>query len=121
MKETEKVTPIRSPSLIGKIGVPPHDDKACSEWPVLMELFLPRYDEKKRLVRDSGTISIRCEGSLFRVTLTCPTDDAMTYVDVTELQDLLTMLECHVSSPGVNWVQLWDSRKKARQRLKDVL
>lgn len=121
MSMKEPIKPQRAPSLLGKLGVAPHDDNACKEWPTLMELFLPRYDEKGRLVRDSGSINIRCEGSLFRLTLTLPTDDATTSVDISELQDLLTHLECHVSSPSANWVQLWDSRKKARQKLKELL
>ncbi len=119
MKETVKAEP--SPILIGKVGVPPHDEEAVKEWPTLMELILPKFDHKGRMTRESGTLSVRCEGSLFRITITCPTEDAQTTFDYHQLVDFLTTVEQWLISGKANWSPTWKTREKARQRLKDSI
>lgn len=119
LKDTVKADPV--PILIGKVGIPPHDEDAVKEWPVLMELLLPRYDLKGRMTRESGSLSVRCEGSLFRVTITCPTEDAQASMDTDGLIDLLTRIEQWLLTGRANWAPTWKTRERARQRLKDSI
>lgn len=119
MKETVRAEPV--PILIGKVGIPPQDDEATKEWPILMELLLPKYDHKGRMTRESGTLSVRCEGSLFRITITCPTEDAQASMDYHQLVDILTTVERWLLTGKANWAPTWKTRERARQRLKDSI
>jgi len=117
----EKIQPTHAPILLGKVGLSPHDDLAVAEWPTLMQLLLPNYDDKKRLTREPGILSIRVDGSIFRLTIICPTEGLQTTLGLDSIVGLFEALEGHVRSTTAVWVPTYDSKKKTGQALKKVL
>jgi hypothetical protein len=117
----EKIQPAFHPSLLGKTALSPHDDDACSAWPLLMGLLLPTFDAKARLTREAGILSIRIDGSVFRVTLVCPTEGVQSTYETPTLIDLFSLLNDHLSRPTTIWVPTYDSKKRAGQALKRVV
>jgi hypothetical protein len=117
----EKVKPEFSPILLGKVGLSPHDDHAVQAFPTLMSLLLPRYDDRKRLTREPGIITLRVDGSLYRITLVCPTDGYQTLLETDTVVEILEQLELHVTSGKATWVPTWDSKKRAGQQLRKLL
>jgi hypothetical protein len=105
------------PILIGRVGLSPHDDEFVRDYPTLAQLLMPRYADGCVMTREPGIVSIKIDGSLYRVTLVCPTERCQTTVGLTTLCNLLLDLECHVSDPKSDWVPTWDSKKKARRQL----
>jgi len=119
--EEKKLELRLNPILLGKRGLSPHDDAAAQRWPSLYQLLMPVYDAQKRLCREAGAISLRIEGTTFRITLVCPSEGVSTSVLVHDLSDPLGALEGHVGRPDCPWLEVWETTKKAKQRIKDVL
>ena len=116
-----KIEPTLNKRLLGKVGLAPSDDSAAKEYPTLCELLFPVYDEKKRLTREAGVLSLRIDGQLYRVTLVCPTEGVQTTLETTTLLDLFEQLERHCYGTSAAWVPTYDRKKKAGQHLKRVL
>jgi hypothetical protein len=119
--DENKVVPEYAPVLIGKRGLSPHDDVAAREWPTLMQLLLPRFDDKRRLTREAGVISIRVDGPLFRVSVVCPTEGVQAVLGTTSLMQLMEQLELFVGDPLTSWVPTYESKKRTGQSLRSVL
>lgn len=117
----EKIQPAYSPILLGKVGLCPHDDNAAKAFPTLMCLLMPSYNERKQLTREPGVITVRVDGSLYRITLVCPTDGVQTVLETDTVVEVLEQLELHVTSQRATWVPTWDSKKRTGQALRRVL
>lgn len=120
-KNESKFEPEYSPVLLGKVGLSPHDEEANALFPTLMQVLLPRYNRKKQLTREAGSISVRVDGSLFRCTIYAPTDGVQTTYDTDTLVNLLEQLEEHVSNPKTSWSLTYDKKRKAGHALKKLL
>lgn len=117
----EKIVPEYNPILLGKVGLSPHDDHAYKAYPTLLSMFMPKYDSQKRLTREPGAITVRVDGSIYRVTLVCPTDGCQTVLETDTLIELLEQLELHVTSKRAVWVPTFDSKKRSGHALRKLL
>jgi hypothetical protein len=121
MADDKKIEPEYVPLLIGKRGLSLHDEEFGQRWPTLYQLLAPRYDSKQRLTREPGVISIRVDGSMYRITLVCPTEGVQTTLEKISLVDLWDFLELHVCSPSATWPPTYDAKKRAGHGLRKVL
>lgn len=119
--KTTKLIPEFAPILLGKLGISPHDDDADRLWPNLMQLLLPKYDSSHRLTREAGVLTLRVDGSLFRVSVVCPSEAVQTAVAMHSVVDLLSQVERYLSSDMLDWTPTFDKKKRAGQALKNVL
>jgi len=115
--EKEIVLPEFNAIIIGKRGLSPHDDEFAALYPKLYSAIMPRYDDKKRLTREAGRLAIAVDGSLFRVTLTCPTEEYQLTLSVVALFTLWDQLEAEAFRPDAPWVPTYDAKKKAKAGL----
>lgn len=113
----DKLIPEFAPLLLGKVGLSPHDAIAEKELPTLMELLMPRFRSDKRMTREAGSLLVKVQGSLFTVTLTCPTEGVETTMVTSSVMGLLDQLELHTSDPGVAWTPTYAAKKKSRRGL----
>lgn len=117
----EKIEPSYHPMLVGKKALAPHDDQSAKQWPVLMSLLMPKFNDKGKYTREPGVLSVRIDGSVFRISVVCPTDGVQTVLELTSLFDLFTQIEQHVSRSSTVWVPTYDAKKRAGQKLKSLL
>ena len=110
-----------SPLLANRRTLLPHDDEATSRWPKVVSLMLPRYDAFSRLTREPGSITIRPDGGMWRIVMSCPTEGVQCIYGSTSLTLVLDDFEAHIGSENCNWTENYESLKKAKQRLKDML
>lgn len=116
MKKSFDVTPRFAPVLLGKIGLSPHDEAFAVQFPILHQLMMPVYEEKK-LLREPGIIGVRVDGSLFRMTVICPTEGVQTVMETSSILNILEQLERHAAAPGTTWTPTFDSKKRSRRGL----
>lgn len=116
MKDPE-FTPEYAPTLLGKVGLSPHDDEAVKAYPVLMSLLLPRHNATKRLTREAGGLTVKIDGSVYRISVTCPTEGLQCVLVTDSLIDLLGQLELALAGPSVAWTPTYDSKKRSRRDL----
>lgn len=109
------------PKLLGKLGLSPHDDEAVRLWPELMGMLLPKYDDKKRLTREPGILSLKVDGPIFRVSLICPSEEGQTVFNLTTVVDLFDQLERNVVDPTTVWTRTFDAKKRTGQALRTLL
>jgi hypothetical protein len=109
------------PLLHGRRVLLPDDDAAAKLWPTLWSLLMPVYDASGRLCREAGSVSVRLDGSVFRLGVSCPTEGLQTHTLVSHLGDVLSALEHHVNRSDCSWVPDYESTKKHKQKLKDML
>lgn len=114
---SKKIEPELAPILIGKEGLSPHDDAFVKEYPTLAQLLYPKFVEEKHLSREPGIVSIKIDGSLYRVSIICPTEGLQAVFGLTTLIDLLTQLEVMASDPATDWTPTYDRKKRQRRRL----
>lgn len=108
-------------SLLGKLGLSPHDDEAAQQWPLLIEMLLPKYDDKGRLTREAGILSIKVDGPVFRVSMICPSEEGQTVMTLSSIVGLLDQLEVILNDPRTVWTKTFDSKKRTGQALRNVL
>jgi hypothetical protein len=114
---SDPIVPSYSPILLGKMGLSPHDDEGSKEYPTLLRLLMPLYNDKKRLIREAGSFRVSVDGSLFRVSFECPTEGIQTTMMTPTIMELLTSLEVHLSDPQSDWPQTYAAKKRARRGL----
>lgn len=117
----DPVKPDYHPVLLGKRGLSPHCQESEETYPTLWGIIAPKYDAKQRLTREPATVSLRVDGSLFRVTIVCPTERLQTVMQTDSLVDLLDQLDRFLSEPATSWTPTYDAKKKAGQGLRSVL
>lgn len=114
---TDPVVPEYAPILVGRVGMCPHDDQATHDYPTLMQLMLPRYRDDRCLTREAGSLTVKVDGSLFRVTITCPTEGLVGAILMREMSDLLLHIERALSEGRFAWTPTYDAKKRARRGL----
>lgn len=114
---SDPIVPEFNKSLLGKMGLSPHDDQADKEYPTLMNLLYPRFNDRKKLIREAGSFRCAVDGPLFRIGVECPTEGIQTILATATLMDLLTLIEMHVSDPAAVWTPTYNSKKRARRGL----
>lgn len=119
--EKSKVEVRPHPLLASRRAILPDDDALAKECPTLWSLLMPTFDEKGKLTREGSSVSVRVDGSLYRATVSCPTEGYQGSVTTNRLLMLWSDIEQVVNLPEFNWVQDYDSLKKAKQRLKEML
>lgn len=112
----KEILPSYCPVLLGKVGLPLHDDRLEEAHPTLFQLLTPKF-EGKYITREPGIISIRIDGSVYRITVVCPTEALQTTFEAVSLMGILDALEMHCASPTAVWVPTHDSKRKAKRGL----
>ncbi len=121
-KSTKPPMEVRPHALLAaKRPLVPDDDDAIKAYPTLLSLLLPVYDDHGRLCREGASLSIRVDGSLYRATLSCPTEGYQGTVTTNRLLMFLGDIEQVINLPDFNWTKDYDSLKKSKQRLKELL
>jgi hypothetical protein len=120
MKANSKPAPERANCLNGLTALVPQDAEGQTRYPVILDLLLPRW-RGNTMTRQAGRLSIRVEGAGFRVTLDCPTEGLLTHIHVASLADLLKTVEDHVSKGRANWQPNYETQKRGRPVIDDVL
>ena len=113
----KKVEATPSPILIGKVGLSPHDSQGHHDYPTLMQLLQPRYDDERQLTREPGSIRVSIDGSLYRISLECPTEGVQTMFATDTISEMLLQLEEHCNSSKSVWTPTWNAKKRARRGL----
>jgi len=120
MKEG-KLKPEPDDQLVRFRCATPHDDEARTEYPNLMRLLYPKYDDKGRMTREAGYIRLSIEGQVYTLTLVCPTEGVQCSLSTPTCIEPLAQLEHYVTRPFCAWGPTWERRKKAGQGLKNLL
>jgi len=98
----------------------PEDPQGEKCYPTLFQLLTPRFVDGK-CTRLAGSLSIRPHGSIWVVTVNCPTEEVVTKCHFATLAGLLDQLERHVANPLTIWLPDYASGKRARQEVKRLL
>jgi hypothetical protein len=115
MEAKQSKPPIERAACLENLQVVvPADDEAAKRFPTIYDCLMPRWKEGA-CVRQSGKISIRITGSLFTITLECPTEGLQASLSSETFADLFTRLEKLLASGKAQWVPSWEIQKKARQ------
>jgi hypothetical protein len=86
-----------------------------------MGMLLPKYDEKGRLTREPGILSIKVDGPIFRVALICPSEEGQAVMGFGSLIDLFDRIEASIFAPETIWTKTFDSKKRSGQALRSLL
>lgn len=116
MSEQPAVVPERAEALKNLTQLTPQDEEGMKAYPTIFDLLMPRFKDG-RLTRASGSIGIGVTGSLFRVTLRCPTEGLETVWVTDCLKDLFKRLEAYLVSSKAAWTPTYENQKRARQAL----
>lgn len=94
----------------------PDDDKAKEEYPNLYDLLVPRWKDGA-VTREEGRMSIKPDGSGWRVSIECPTEGLAASFIVKSLITAFEEAEAHVSGSHCHWGLTWAVKKKNLQKL----
>jgi hypothetical protein len=114
---SDEIVPRFSPRLIGKMTAALHDDTFAKDYPVLFDVLKPEYNERKRLVREAGSFRVSIDGSVYRITIECPTEGIQTVLYTSTLVDLLEQMEMHLGQPSILWTETFNAKRRARRGL----
>lgn len=98
----------------------PTDPGGQEHFPVLCKLLYPIY-RGTTCTRQAGRLTVAVQGTYYRVTLECPTERLMTSFNAATVDALFDQIERHVTSGKCEWEPNWDSKKKSRPVIEDVL
>jgi hypothetical protein len=117
----KKVKPAveRASILKGVTVLLPQDPAGVQRYPTVSDLLCPRWVDGT-MTRMAGRVSIRVEGSCYRVTIECPTEGLMTSIVLASLVECLDALEAVVASGQAKWQLTYEAAKRSRQAM-DVL
>lgn len=113
-KKRDELNGFTPTPLVGVQSQRPQDTDGEKKWPNLLACLCPVWREAK-CVRQAGSLSIRVVGSVFQVSLSCPTECVETSVRVSTLVDILDVLEKVLSDGTAVWGPDYATAKKARQ------
>lgn len=107
-----KLAPRRAKALENLSVCVPHDDEGDKRYPMISDLLRPLYDGNV-CTREPASISIRVEGSCYKVSVYAPWEGVQTSVTLDTLIDLMGKLEKFLSSGKTPWSPTNDARKNS--------
>jgi hypothetical protein len=111
MSEKKPVKPVAAKVLESVTFQLPDDAGGQVMYPNLFDLLTPRW-EGSVMTRQAGRMSIKPDGSMWRVSIECPTEGLQTSFCVRMLDTLFAEAEKHVSSGTAHWGLTWAKQKK---------
>ena len=100
-----------------KVRCFPTDDEGAKRWPNLFDLLCPLTESSGKQASEAGSLSLRIDGSYYRVTVTVASDKASTSFSAVTLVDLLDQVEQHLTTTR-DWVTSYTEKKKLKSRWK---
>lgn len=116
----KKVKAVAARFLAGKSILLPQDDDLKMKYPTIWELLMPTYTGT-RCTRETGRLSIKVDGSYYRVTVEAPTERVQTSILLSGLMTLFDDLEKALRDPATSWTPCWEVVKKNKPRVADQL
>lgn len=108
-------------ACLATISAPiPSDADFAERCPTLFDLLCPRWRDNKQ-TRQPSRIGVKAEGSVWRVTIDCPTEGLATTILVPYLFELWPYVEAKITNREVVWIPNYDAQKRARQGVEDLL
>jgi hypothetical protein len=111
MSENGKPKPERARVLEHVTFALPDDETGKTLFPNLFDLLTPRWKDGA-VTRQEGRLSLKPDGSSWRVSIECPTEGLQTSFVVHSLETLLCEAENHVSGKSCHWGLTWNLKKK---------
>lgn len=96
------------------LSMVPQDPEALSNYPLLTDLMLPRY-EADVCTRVGAVLKVRAQGTCWLVTIECPSEGVQTALGCSTLHDLCGWLEKVLGQGLCNWSETWEVQKRRRQ------
>jgi hypothetical protein len=121
LAKSKKVPAVEKANVFQHVGpLVPQDAAAQDAYPVLLDLLLPRYRDGV-LVRQSSSLRLRQHGSVWAVTIACPTECLECTVLAESLCDVLAAVEKVLSSGRAVWVPGYSRAKKVLPTIDGVI
>lgn len=98
----------------------PDDDVGKMDFPLLWEILTPIW-RANVMTRQPGRLSVNPDGSLWRVSIVCPTEKRQTAVYVTSLCTLFAEVEVMLKNGTPHWGLTWQEAKKNLPTLDDLV
>lgn len=114
MAKRKEVKPERARVLKDLQVLVPQDDEAASQYPLLIDLLLPRY-EGEQCTRQGATVRIKANGTCWMVSIECPSEGMQTALGLSTLHDFCAQVERQLGGSQLNWAETWQVQKKRRQ------
>ena len=106
-------TPPNIPELLGSMALLPlHDDEADKRYPCLMILLRAKYDERQKLIRQEGRLSLAQRGPVWCVQIECPTEGVTTSLEIDSLYNFLEAVEVRAKMHRLIWTQAFKKRRR---------
>lgn len=89
----------------------PDDESGLALFPNVYDLLTPRWKDGV-ITRQPGRLTLKPDGSSWRVSIECPTEGLQTTVVVKSLESALSEVEDLVTSNKAHWGLTWALQKK---------
>ena len=100
--------------------ISPADKEDLKATPGLHELLVPIW-RANVLVRQPGRMTIKPDGSAWRVSIECPTEMLQTSFVVDSLRNLMQDVEKIVTQSLCHWGPTWERQKKYKPSLESLI
>lgn len=87
------------------------DDGGRHLYPNIFDLLTPRWVDGQ-VVRQAGRLTLKPDGSSWRVSIECPTEGLQTTLVVRSLETMMPEVEDHVTSGKAHWGLTWALQRK---------
>ena len=111
MNENGKPKPESASCLQGVTFALPDDEAGQVLFPTLWDLLTPRWKDGK-LTRQAGRLSLKPDGSSWRMSIECPTEGLQTSLLIKSLESALAEADAHCASGKAHWGLTWALQRK---------
>lgn len=111
MESNGKPKPERAKCLERVTFTLPDDEGGKALFPLLFDLLTPRWKEGV-VTRQPGRLSLKPDGSSWRISIECPTEGLQTSFIVNSLESAFMEAECLIESGKAHWGLTWQKQKK---------
>lgn len=113
--------PTLPPVLEGKVGNAAYRDSLTEETlPTVLSLLQTVFDEHGRVTWEGASLTVRLRAGTCWLSLTCPTSETQTTMEIRSLATLLEEAEQLIRGNKCTWEPTYKKAKKMRSALADA-
>jgi hypothetical protein len=120
MAEKKKPAPERAAILKDLQALCPQDQEGQALYPTLFDLMSPRWSGLTP-TRQAARVNLRMEGSVFRLTIDCPTEGLMCVLHFNSIVELFRQAETVLASGKAVWSPNYEMQKRYRPVIDEVI
>lgn len=94
------------------------DEFLRKQFPTLFDLFVQQWKDGI-CTRQAGSLTIKPDGAIYKLTFTCPTEGVQTILYVESLKDVLEVVESRVADGKCPWTMTYAKAKRTLAKQDD--